>query len=105
MGGLLEFFVVESREKFEVLLYKNYNAALLLNENLFIDTDFTDFWRKFLEIEKIEEKLISHKNPVNELYLFINDVFGEIKNTSRKIERYVKPRFLWPTHRKLWSII
>ena len=104
-GKLLEYFVSDTREIFEALLYKNYDAKNLLNANLFIDIDFKEFWEKFSEIKFIEEKKDKHENPENEVYLFMTDIFEEKKNSNTKVERYVLPRFLWPTHMKLLSTV
>ena len=104
-GKLLEYYVSDTREKFEVLLYKNYDAKSLLNVNLFIDIDFKEFWEQFNEIKIIEEKVDKNENPEKEAYLYMTDIFEEEKESNTKVERYVLPRFLWPTHMKLLSII
>ena len=104
-GKLLEYYVSDTREMFEVLLYKNYDAKNLLNVNLFIDIDFKEFWEKFSEIKIIEEKVDKIENPEKEAYLFMVDIFEEEKESNTKIERYVLPRFLWPTHMKLLSTV
>ena len=104
-GKLLEYYIIDTREKFELLLYKNYDAKTLLNENLYIDISFSKFWKEFDKIKMIEEKIIKKDNKENDINLFIIDIFEENNNYSSKVERYVKPRFLWPTHKKLLSII
>ena len=104
-GTILESYIVDSRDEFEILLYKNYDAKTLLNEDLYTDTSFLNFWNEFDQIKIIEDKIITKENKENELYLFIIDIFEENKNSSSKVEKYILPRFLWPTHKKLLSII
>ena len=103
-GKLLEYFIIDTREDFELLLYQNYDAKTLLVPDLYVDVDFSKFWEKFEQIEKVKENIRKEKNNDSELYLFLNDVFAENKD-SCIIEKYVTPRFLWPTHKKLLSII
>ena len=102
-GNLLEYYVIDTREIFEHLLYKNFDASSLLNEDLYVDVSFSKFWNQFNNIKKSEDnKKIYDENDV---YLFVNDILEENKNSSSKGEKYIKPRFLWPIHRKLLSII
>ena len=99
-GKLLEYYINDTREQFEYLLYKNYDSKKLLNENLYIDTNFSKFWTIFRNIQKSEDKVIKKENKEKEVYQFIIDIFEEIKNPELKAEKYVKPKFLYPALRK-----
>lgn len=104
-GRLLEYYINDAREEFEYLLYKNYDAKKLLNENLYIDFNFSKFWNEFYKIKKIEDKLDKKEDKEKEVYLFMIDIYGDNVNLASKVEKYITPRFLWPTHKKLLSII
>ena len=74
-GKLLEYYINDTREGFEYLLYKNYDTKKLLNENLYCDINFAKFWTVFEKIPKSEEKVIKKQNIEKEVYKFIIDNF------------------------------
>ena len=103
-GKLLEYYINDTREKFEYLLYKNYDTKKLLNENLYCDINFAKFWTVFGKIPKSEEKVIKKQNIEKEVYKFIIDIFEEIKNPELKAERYKEPIFLYQALRRRCSL-
>jgi len=101
IGNILEYFITIDNNKFNSLKNETFNAEKLLNEDLFVGTNFNKFWEEFKNLEKkgkteqekrddIKQLYGLYENDVTKIYDFIYDIYDE--NIDFKIEKYVRPR-------------
>ena len=89
-GNIIESFITEDNSKFNSLKNINFNAQILLNEKLFIESNFNKFWEEFEKIEKENKGEIKIKDNIRELNEYIYDIYEE--NIDLKIEKFIQPK-------------
>ena len=84
-GNILESFVTDNSDKFNLLKYQKFNAQILLNENLFIGATFSNFWNEYKKLEKFDNEQKA-KDENTYLYDYISQIFDE--NIELKVEKF-----------------
>ena len=84
----LEYFIAGDSIKFNSLKNQIFNAEILLNEELFIDVDFNEFWDEFENLDKINKDEKEKEDNIKQLYDYIYDIYDE--NIILKIDKFVR---------------
>ena len=87
-GNILEYFIAGDSIKFNSLKNQIFNAEILLNEELFIDVDFNEFWDEFENLDKINKDEKEKEDNIKQLYDYIYDIYDE--NIILKIDKFVR---------------
>ena len=84
-GRILEYFLTDDFSQFNELKISKFNVESLLNEKLFVQTSFDNFWNEYYKLEKSYQ--VERKEKEKELYEFIYDIYDETNDF--KIEKYI----------------